>query len=196
MASEVVQLPFREGGLGLRSAARLAPAAYWASWADCLSQVHARAPHVCAQLLEELEGPPSRAQCVREAQDAATLLARRHGSASVVQIPCHQWTHGWQFLASVARDTLFATSVHRCPQTTELHGHRDDVLVLRATSAVCPLVRRPFFSAEEFRTLLLVRLHLPSTWTHVSASAGNCWTCMVTTDQHVHVVGLLKPRGR
>ena len=38
-------------------------------------QVYARAPHVCAQLLEELEGPPSRAQCVREAQDAA-LLAR------------------------------------------------------------------------------------------------------------------------
>ena len=47
VASEVVQLPFREGGLGLRSSARMAPAAYWASWVDCLSQVYARAPHVC-----------------------------------------------------------------------------------------------------------------------------------------------------
>ena len=64
MASEVVQLPSREGGLGLRSAARLAPAAYWASWADCLSLVYARAPHVCAQLLQELEGPASRAQFI------------------------------------------------------------------------------------------------------------------------------------
>ena len=31
VTTEVVQLPFREGGLGLRIAARLAPAAYWAS---------------------------------------------------------------------------------------------------------------------------------------------------------------------
>ena len=43
VASEVVQLPFREGRQGLRSAARLAPAACWPSWADCLSQVYAGA---------------------------------------------------------------------------------------------------------------------------------------------------------
>ena len=35
-AKVIAQLPFREGGLGLRSAARMAPGAYWASWADCL----------------------------------------------------------------------------------------------------------------------------------------------------------------
>ena len=56
VASEVVVVAFPEGGLGLRSAARLAAVACWASWADCLSHVSARAPHVCAQLLEELEG--------------------------------------------------------------------------------------------------------------------------------------------
>ena len=108
MASEVVQLPFREGGLGLRSAARLAPAACWASWVDCLSQVCARTPHVCAQLLEELEGPPSRAQCVREAQDGATLLASEGMEVPVwsrfpvadfrapqpVNLEVGEWTHG------------------------------------------------------------------------------------------------------
>ena len=126
VASKVVQLPFREGRLGLRSAARLAPAAHWASWADCLSQVYARTQHLCAQLMEELEGPPSRAQCVREAQDSATLLAREgmevpewsrfpvadFRAPQTVDPEVGEWTHGWQFHAPVARDTLFATSVH------------------------------------------------------------------------------------
>ena len=35
VTTQVVQLLFWEGGWGLRSAARLAPAAYRASWADC-----------------------------------------------------------------------------------------------------------------------------------------------------------------
>ena len=57
VVAEVVQLPFLERRLGLRGATRLAPAVYWASWADCLSQVHARAPRVSTHLLQELEGP-------------------------------------------------------------------------------------------------------------------------------------------
>ena len=32
-------------------------------------------PEVCTQLLRELEGPPSRAQCVWEAQHAVAVLA-------------------------------------------------------------------------------------------------------------------------
>ena len=35
MARNISGLPMRMGGLGLRSARRSAPAAYWASWADC-----------------------------------------------------------------------------------------------------------------------------------------------------------------
>ena len=88
---------------------------------------------MCAQLLEELEGPPSRAQCVREAQDAATLLASEGMEVAVwsrfpvanfrAQQPVNpevgEWTHGWQFHASIARDTLFATSVHLPPLSTD-----------------------------------------------------------------------------
>ena len=35
-AQEVATLPLRKGGLGLRSAVRTGPAAYWDSWADTL----------------------------------------------------------------------------------------------------------------------------------------------------------------
>ena len=76
-----------------------------------------------------------RAQCVREAQDAATLLGREGTEVPewsrfpvadfLVRQPVDpevgEWTHGWQFHASVARDSLFcnwralATVVNRPP---------------------------------------------------------------------------------
>ena len=39
MAHTLASLPMRLGGLGLRSAARMALAAYWASWADALPMI-------------------------------------------------------------------------------------------------------------------------------------------------------------
>ena len=36
LALQIAQLPFQQGGLNLRSGVALAPAAYWASWADTL----------------------------------------------------------------------------------------------------------------------------------------------------------------
>ena len=53
VTTEVVQLPFREGGLSSQIGA-----------SGLLVAGHARAPKVCTQLFRELEGPPSRAQCV------------------------------------------------------------------------------------------------------------------------------------
>eukprot|EP00969_Alexandrium_andersonii_P004631 199249-Alexandrium_andersonii.AAC.1 len=53
-AREIAALPFRQGGLALWCAARTAAGAYWASWPDCISQVHKRMPAVCEQLLTEL----------------------------------------------------------------------------------------------------------------------------------------------
>ena len=116
----------------------MAPAACWASWADCLSQVHVRAPEVCTELLRELEGPPSRAQCVREAQHAAAVLAAdgmevpewskfsdpHFRAPQPVDPEVGEWTHGWQFHASVASNSLFATSVHLSPLSTDHHALR------------------------------------------------------------------------
>eukprot|EP00959_Pyramimonas_sp_CCMP1952_P401778 8418637-Pyramimonas_sp.AAC.1 len=42
------QFPLRLGGLGLRDSQRLAPAAYWASWADSLRGLVAGFPAVGA----------------------------------------------------------------------------------------------------------------------------------------------------
>ena len=58
--SEIATLQMRLGGLGLRSARRTSPAAYWASWADALHMISQRLPgvvyDVVAQLNEEPEG--------------------------------------------------------------------------------------------------------------------------------------------
>ena len=80
------------------------------------------------KLLRELEGHPSRAQCVREAQHTVAVLAEvpewskfsdpHFRAPQPVDPEVGEWTHGWQFHASVARDTLFATSVHLPPLST------------------------------------------------------------------------------
>ena len=56
----VASLPMRLGGLGLRSNARMAPAAYWASWADALPMIVERIPAVVDNVEAELaeEGAP------------------------------------------------------------------------------------------------------------------------------------------
>ena len=47
-------------GVGLpRVKPRTSKPAYWASWADCLSMVQRRHPHVAAALVTELEGSPT-----------------------------------------------------------------------------------------------------------------------------------------
>ena len=83
--------------------------------------------------------------------------------------PVKRWESGFtvgnfthQLLATPSLQ--LACTCHRCPQI-KLCGHRH-----HATSAVCPHVRR-----------------YPFKQTHVCASAGNGWMCMVTTGQHVHV---------
>ena len=110
---EIAQLPFRHGGLGLRSARRMAPAAYWASWADCLSQIHARAPAVCDRLLADLtRGAQAASQSVRAAAAAADVV--RHEGFAVPEWPEFRdpyfrapqpadrgprgWRRGWQWV--------------------------------------------------------------------------------------------------
>ena len=88
VTTKVVQLLFREGGLGLRSAVRLAPAAFWASWAECLSQVHARAPQVLLHTASPGVGRAAVTSTVRSGSPKRCRGARsrRHGGARVVQI--------------------------------------------------------------------------------------------------------------
>ena len=55
-ARRLATLPMRVGGLGLRSASRMAPGAFWASWADALAMLHKRLPVVTEGAVSALEG--------------------------------------------------------------------------------------------------------------------------------------------
>ena len=54
LARNVATLPGRLGGLGLRSALRTAPAAYWASWLNALPVFASKMPNFCTWVLDEL----------------------------------------------------------------------------------------------------------------------------------------------
>ena len=77
-AREVAQLPLCLGGLGLRCAARMAPAAWWASWADCLPMLRERAPALTADICRALDAgaaglPPG----LRQAAEARASWPRK-----------------------------------------------------------------------------------------------------------------------
>ena len=82
LAQQVATLPGRLGGLGLRSAQRSAPAAYWASWVDALAVIQAKAPDVAALVLHNLESSSSAAPCLQEASAGLELL-RAEGAADL-----------------------------------------------------------------------------------------------------------------
>ena len=75
-AQNVASLPSRLGGLGLRSAVRTAPAAYWASWADALEMLGQRLPALAARAVDLLEQQGPSNTCLDEVKDAAALLDR------------------------------------------------------------------------------------------------------------------------
>ena len=62
------KLPMRLGGCGLRDSARVAPAAYWASWADTLPVLIARYPDIGARMVAQLM------RAMADADDASTVL--------------------------------------------------------------------------------------------------------------------------
>ena len=82
LAHQVATLPGRLGGLGLRSAERSAPAAYWASWVDALSVIQTKAPDVAATVLHNLDSGSSAAPCLQEATAGLELL-RLQGAADL-----------------------------------------------------------------------------------------------------------------
>ena len=212
VAREITQLPFRHGGLSLRSAVRGAPAAYWASWADSLSQIQARNVFVCDTLMTELhKGVASGSASVREAAEAAELLSHEGFDVPAwdnfrdpefkppqpENAEPGEWKHGWQFHASAARDSHFAASAHlpllspplRCLRTSQCGP------CASRHFTVLPSAKDTTFTPERFRTLLLVRLRRPL------GLVGRRCRCGVVLDpfgDHRSAcarVGLLGPRG-
>jgi hypothetical protein len=86
----IAEFTCRMGGVGLRSAARTSPAAFWASWADTLPMMMARNPHLTGKLVDALEQNDSnREDCLGEAIRASYSSAKvstpRHPGASLLK---------------------------------------------------------------------------------------------------------------
>ena len=70
-AHQLATLPMRLGGLGLRSASRMALAAFWASWADALPMLSARLPELTDRVVEGLSTQPR--GCLAQLYDATMV---------------------------------------------------------------------------------------------------------------------------
>ena len=172
-SQRLAQLPLRYGGLGLRSAADAAPAAYWASWADCLPTIRARAPLAAARLVRVLQSSTETVQPLAAARHAAACLREQGYDApawdSLLQARLGhderefgEFLRGWQHRAALAGDK----------RALDLHlSHTDAASRALLLSQAGPHAGRAFTvfptSAELtvpsplFRVLLLRRLRLP-----------------------------------
>ena len=115
-AKTLATLPMRMGGLGFRSAERMAPSAFWASWADALPMIADRLPQVAAHVVGAVTNEEVPTGCLGELKDAAAQLDRagfvvrpdwaalRDGARPPVVSSAEPggWQHGWQNHASSA----------------------------------------------------------------------------------------------
>ena len=121
---ELPLFPMRLGGLGLRSAARMSPAAYWAWWADALPMLQARLPQVTANIVGGLVREAPLTRCLGELQESARSLdnsgfvGRPEWTALMDGARPHdfvaepsEWQHGWQYFASSSLEHLFRRTV-------------------------------------------------------------------------------------
>lgn len=192
----------RLGGLGLRSAERTAPAAYWASWADALHMLHQRCPLICGVIVEELQEGPS-TPCLVELQQAAKLLQQEGFAlmpswtelAEGARPPLRQdasdageWSQGWQFFAASTREHFFRSRHCDFEGAVAAHLRSRSGPGSAAVLGGCPT--RPEFTLEAstFRTLLLDRMSLP-----LPAVASKCEGCGADVDREgVHFPAALE----
>ena len=196
------QLPLRFAGLGLRNSARTAPAAYWASWADCLQPLTQRYPELGGQLLDYLTELEERAPpCVRAAQQAGTHLDAagmqdRPGWPAVAggarprqpdreETEPGDWQHGWQFWAVTSLEQqehqLLLSDLRGrglesgAPGPARLRscGGRNAAVWL----TVCPTSRSLHLRNAELLTALRLRLGLP-----VPQEGARCEGCRAALD--------------
>ena len=178
----------RLGGLGLRSAVRMAPAAFWASWADALHMLHERLPQLAVTTVERLDGEHDVGGCLMELRRAADGLDRQGfvGRPSWVELQSGgrpppstltepgEWAHGWQFYASSASEHHFRKTVvlaQSCPSDqAHLRSHSGGGCshVLHG----CPTSPEFTVAPDVFRTIVLEILRLPLPVTEAQCDCG------------------------
>ena len=206
-AHALATLPMRMGGLGLRSAARCARSAFWASWADSIQMIHQRTPGVAVAVVRRLcdEGPLD--GCLQELRQAATELVRkgfwwqpswtelRDGKRPPQNDACDsgEWPHGWQYWASSVSDTHYRriSMLTGRPASRRAHlrshsGHNAGLALSHAPTA-------PEYTVPPhlFRVLLLERLGLP-----LPVTEARCSGCHEPLDVQGHHLAACPRTGR
>ena len=113
---ELGSLPLHLGGLGIRSASRTAHAAYWGSWADCLSTIRERHSNIAEIMSEALSNPPATAVHLQGVVQSRSSLATvgfttpdwnsllqglRPRQPELGELDPGVPSHGWQFFAAL-----------------------------------------------------------------------------------------------
>ena len=187
-AHRLASLPMRLGGLGIRSAARMAPSAYWASWADALSMISGRLPGLADSIVENLVSGLVDRGCLAELQSAADSLTR---SGFVAQpgwralragaVPPHpgthepgEWQHGWQYHASSSLEHHFQETVILAQSCAADQAHLRSHSGPGASSSMLGSPSSLEFKLEPqlFRTLVFERLRLPLDVTEARCECG------------------------
>ena len=130
-------LPMRMGGLGLRSAVRMAPAAFWGSWADALPMIATRLPQPATSIVHRLTNGVAIGGCLGELQEAGTSLDRAgfasrpdwvalwNGARPPVTTSAEpgEWEHGWQYHASSTSEHHFRETMVLSPPCPSDQAH-------------------------------------------------------------------------
>ena len=186
-ANRIATLPMRLGGLGLRSASRMAAGAYWASWADALHMIDERLPAVSATIVEHLtdgaaDGCFGALQRTADTLDRAGFVVRPSWQELQRGLrppsPEHaepgEWEHGWQYHASSSSEFHFRETLvlaQSCPaDQAHLRSHSGP----GASAVLHGAPTSPEFKVAPglFRTLLLERLRLPVQITDARCECG------------------------
>ena len=83
---DIATMPLSLGGMGLRNAVRTSPAAFWASWADCLSMVRERHPEIATTILRRMGDPIAPPTLVAAQTVADQLVGAQHRDILLPQL--------------------------------------------------------------------------------------------------------------
>ena len=210
-ASRVAQLALRHGGLGLRSAALHAPAAFWASWADAFTVLSVRDAPFLQGLARALDARNfSAGTPIRDLLAAIDVLVaagfRMHLWADLPQHAPAQPAdlsepevalRGWQRPASRALDDVAFLAEHRHsigPAELALLDSQSGPFAARVLT-VRPTAPELAVDSAPFRVLLLRRLRLPLP---LAPSRCHCQRPLDVLGDHVATCprsGTLRQRG-
>ena len=205
---DMMSLPMRLGGLGMRSATRVAPAAHWGSFADALHVINEKQKCIADAMQHALDLQDKSVESIRQVNDITDMLKRegfpkmpawsdlRQGARPEpigAQAEPGEWQHGWQYCAASTREHHFRT--HAVLSSLE----PVDRAILRSCSGAgssCALACTPT-SAEltirpsVFRILVLFRLRLA-----LSLTDKRCEGCGAVLDERgLHRTSCM-PSGR